>query len=326
MKYKSFMFFMIATIASGLMFAAEPNQLPKGLPPLTAKALVSVADEDQSSREWSISLTMRRENWKAIGGVIPKLNWPEPKKDNLYDATLTLPMGDDSKPVFCRVVDINGKELGGDQLAKKLKAKKLVHVSVSGKMPESYYLQVQPKAELIVLLGPGDSKGTEKKPDKKKDSKIRIKEEPEVDFKKWGEKESKKYYFGQMQSSQNYKISTVKEAAEYLHGIWRLDKKAHVGGGHYVHADQGDDVTVICTEKWLVKTLYNNKKKEMGFYESLDPIKKIVLAPDALLQVNDRRLFRPINDDHMVVVDYDFIAVVKRAEFVNEHPDRPVKK
>jgi hypothetical protein len=41
---------------------------------------------------------------------------------------------------------------------------------------------------------------------------------------------------------------------------WRLDKRAHIGGGHYVRADQGDDVTVIFTGEWLLQTDSNRSK------------------------------------------------------------------
>jgi hypothetical protein len=113
-----------------------------------------------------------------------------------------------------------------------------------------------------------------------------------------------------MQNAKNFKMSTEKAASKYLHGIWRLDKRAPIGGGHYVHADWGDDVTVICTDEELDKTIFNNN--EAGVVESVDRIEKAVLDPDGSLKVNGREQFRPLDDVHMAVLGYDFIAVVQR--------------
>jgi hypothetical protein len=309
-------------VAGSVSLAAEPAQLPKGLPPLSGEAVVEATEREPSKSGWTIALTMRDETWDAIKDVMPEAEWPgiteTATHGSIYEGTMKLPISDRSQPVLCRVVNMDGKEIGHAELAKKLKTKKPVLVSVSGQMPAACYLKLPTSASLIVLLGPGgknDADGASSAPKSDGDGQKvapapHATEAAEDDLKDWGKEKSQQYFFGLMMNARKFKIASNEEAAKYMRGSWRLDKRAHVGGGHYVQADQGDDVTVICTDEWLVKKILNHQKPRV--HESVGRIEKIVLDPSGIITVNDRGRFQPLDEDHMAVLDYDFIAVLRR--------------
>ncbi|MFO0924329.1 MAG: hypothetical protein U0905_17780 [Pirellulales bacterium] len=56
-----------------------------------------------------------------------------------------------------RIVDLKGRRLDRDEIGKRLKAKTPVLVSVSGRMPDEFYLQCTTPDTLIVILGVPDS-------------------------------------------------------------------------------------------------------------------------------------------------------------------------
>jgi hypothetical protein len=311
-------------VASSVSLAAEPTRLPKGVPPLAGEAVVREIEGDRSRSEWTIALTMRTETWHAIRGEMPDLRWPKieetVRSGSVYEGTMTLRMGEQSQPAFCRVVDMSGKELGRDQLVNQLKRKRPVLVAVTGQMPHPCCLRLPTPANLIVLLGPEDDQNARRKPspvasgadtaDSKANPEAQATDDSRRDLKDWGERESQQYFFTLMQKARNFQIATEEEASKYLRGIWRLDKRAHIGGGHYVRADRGDDVTVICNDEWLVKTDFNLKNKKV--VQSVTRITKIALGPDGSLKVNGSERFRPLDDDRMAVLAYDYIAIVQR--------------
>jgi hypothetical protein len=325
-------FVVIASlVASGLSPAAAQNRLPEGVPPLTGAAVARAVEGDGS--QWSIAVTLPRDTWREVQIVMPKLNWPEPiweeVRPGIREGTMTLPMGDDSMPALCAVVDMNGKRLGHDQIMQQLKTKTPVLVSVTGQVPHACYRRLPTLAKLIVLLGPGEkqhastalsrdaevgnSAGSEASSTNTQAA------EPGGDLKDWGEQESQQYFFGLMQKRTNYKIASEQEASKYLRGIWRLDKRAHVGGGHYVRADQGDDVTVIYTGGWLLQTDFNLNTE--GVVERIVRTRRIGRHPDGSLKFDASRKFMPIDDDHMAVAAYDYIAVVQRIACQSPEPD-----
>jgi hypothetical protein len=301
-------------MVSGISLAAESNPLPVGIPPVMGKAVAEATEGDESKSGWTIALTLPRGTWREIQVAMPKLDWPEPNweevRPGFRDGTIVLPMGGNVKPAFCRVVDTSGQELDGDQVLTQLKSQAPVLVSASGRIPHACYLRLSTPAKLIVLLGPSDKQGVANPrvpADKAHGERI-------VDLKDWTEEESQEYFFGLMQKSQNFKVKTKEEASKYLQGIWRLDKRAHIGGGHYVRADRGDDVTVICTDEWLVVRLMNGKQASDATVARFD---RIELDDSGHLRVKGKNSisfdhFQPLDEDHMAVLNYDFIAVVRR--------------
>ena len=84
-------------IVSGISLAAESNPLPVGIPPVMGKAVAQATEGDDSKSMWTIALTLPRDTWREIQVAMPKLDWPEPKWEEVRpgyrDATMTLPMG-----------------------------------------------------------------------------------------------------------------------------------------------------------------------------------------------------------------------------------------
>jgi hypothetical protein len=249
-------FYVMAVLtASGTSIAAESSRLPEGVPPVTGAAVARAVQGDGS--QWTIAVTLPRDTWREIQVVMPKMTWPEPKweqvRPGVREGTMTL-IGD-SVPACFRVVDMNGKEPGRDQVLEQLKSKTPVLVSASGQMPHACYLRLPTQARLIVLLGPGDKQDVANTRTPAQGAKG----ERDLDVRDWTEEESQQYFFSLMQKSAAFKIKSEEEASKYLRGIWRLDKRAHIGGGHYVRSDRGEDVTAICTKQWLVVRLGNAK-------------------------------------------------------------------
>ena len=81
-------------------------------------AVARTTDGEDAKAGWTIALTLPRDTWRAIEGVMPKLDWPEPTWDEvrpgLREGTVTL--AGDFVPTRCRVVDRQGQELGSDQV------------------------------------------------------------------------------------------------------------------------------------------------------------------------------------------------------------------
>ena len=142
-------------------------------------------------------------------------------------------------------------------------------------------------------------------------------DEPDADLKDRSEQQSQQYFFSLMQKRANYTITSEEEGSKYLRGIWRLDRRAHVGGGHYVRADQGDDVTVVCTDEWLVQTEFNRNTEPV--VERVKRIHGIIFDSDGSLSIDASRKFQPLDADHMAIAAYDYIAVLQR--IVCESPE-----
>jgi hypothetical protein len=306
-------FYVIAVLsASSTSLAAEPSWLPEGVPPLTGTAVARAVEGDDS--QWMIAVTMPRDTWREILVVMPKLESPEPTwkevSPGIREGTMTLPMGDDSTPTLCRVIDMNGKKPSDDQILQQLKTKQPILVSATGQIPDARYLRLPTPAKLIVLLGPGAKQDVAK-------TKIpaeNAKGERDVDLKDWTEEESKQYFFNLMQKSATFKIKSEEEASKYLQGIWRLDKRAHIGGGHYVRADRGEDAAVMCTDEWLVVRMMNGKQASdvtVARFERIETDERGHLHVKGKNPISFDH-FMPLDKDHIAVLNYDFIAVMHR--------------
>ena len=306
--------FLFAT--ASIPLAAETPGLPDGIPPLTGHAVVQSNEGDDAKSRWTIALTLPRDTWREIQFAMPKLEWPEPKwvqvRPGFREGTMTMP--GDSMPAFFAIVDMNGKQLRSDQALKQLETKKPVLVSASGRIPDACNLQLPTQAELIVLLGPGAEQDQVKAPATKKPDLAEAATKEDVsELKDWTEAKSQQYFFKLMQNAKTFKIETEEAASKYLQGIWRLDKRAHIGGGHYVRADRGADVAVMCTDQWLVVRFIDTK-------EVRDVVKRydrIEIDKNSHLHVRGKNAisfdhFMPLDKDHMAVLAYDYIAVVRR--------------
>jgi hypothetical protein len=154
---KAFCTLMLLTVAScGLASAQEPVTMPKDVPPVVATAITS-----NDPQKWDVQLTIPKVTWKVVGERRPKLEWPE-FQVNVEETVLTLSLdyhrqtqlSDESQN---RIVDLKGRRLNRDEAEKRLKEKTPVLISVSGRMPDAFYLQCTRPDTLIVILGIPDS-------------------------------------------------------------------------------------------------------------------------------------------------------------------------
>jgi len=150
---------LVTVVHCGLTAARDPITPPKGVPPVLGTAVVTDPGQDGESSEWEISLMIPKLRWTVAGEVIPKKQWPELKAE-VEQKTLALRLGGPSQLRESRVVDLKGTELSRDQLLTRLAEVTPVLVSLSGEMPEAYFLQLTHADALIVILGPRDGSPT----------------------------------------------------------------------------------------------------------------------------------------------------------------------
>jgi hypothetical protein len=150
---------LAGSLVSGLMYAGDAVPLPKGVPPVvgTAVAMDSPIALDGKSEQWTVKLTVPKVVWNVAGEKQPKREWPEFKVD-VQEAVLTLSMGYHPATQLGefaqnRIVDLNGRRLTRAEAMKNLKSETPVLVSVSGRMPDPFYLQCTKPDALIVILG-----------------------------------------------------------------------------------------------------------------------------------------------------------------------------
>ena len=142
----------LAAVLCGGVSAAEPAELPKDVPPVVGTAIVS-----DDSEAWAVEVSIPKVTWEVVGEERPKVEWPRFKVD-VKEAALTLSMAypratQMAEHLQNRVVDLKGKRLDRDDALKRLKQKTPVLVSVSGRMPDAFYLQCTKPDTLIVILG-----------------------------------------------------------------------------------------------------------------------------------------------------------------------------
>ena len=154
---------MIRVVASTAFFvcfsivanADDPAALPKDVPPVVGTAFA--IPSDAGGDKWSIKLTVPKVRWEIIGEERPKADWPR-FKVSAEDASLTLsmayhPVTQLNEIAQNRILDLMGKRLRREDAFKRLATSKPVLVSVSGRMPDAYYLQTTKPNTLIVVLG-----------------------------------------------------------------------------------------------------------------------------------------------------------------------------
>lgn len=134
----------------------EPSSLPKDVPPVVGTA-VAIPPASSGDDEWSIKLSVPKVTWEVVGEERPKLDWPK-FKVAAEGATLTLPMAYKAASQLNenaqnRILDLKGRRLSRKEALKLLSSNKPVLVSVSGRMPDPFYLQTTKPDTLIVVLG-----------------------------------------------------------------------------------------------------------------------------------------------------------------------------
>jgi hypothetical protein len=155
MSIERLVVFVGVLAACRLAHGDDPPPLPEQVPPVLGMALVSEPGGAGVDAEWQIRLTVPKVVWEVVGEVVPKEQWPE-LKAKVEQATLTLRMGGPSALAPSRIVDLQGQELDRNQVLERLEQETPVLVSLSGQMPDAYYLQLTNPEALIVILGPRD--------------------------------------------------------------------------------------------------------------------------------------------------------------------------
>jgi hypothetical protein len=146
------LFALLLAVPWGFAFAREPVALPKDVPHVIGTAIVS-----DSSDKWAIEVAIPKITWEVVGERRPKREWPE-FKVSVQEIVLTLSMAYPPATQLAdnaqnRIVDMNGRRLSRAEAIEFLEAKTPVLVSVSGKMPDPFYLQCAKPDSLIVILG-----------------------------------------------------------------------------------------------------------------------------------------------------------------------------
>ncbi|MCR9200051.1 MAG: WG repeat-containing protein [Planctomycetaceae bacterium] len=299
----------------------DAQTVPARFPPVLGSAVIAM-DDDQPI----LQLTLPLDTWKA---VLPQLDgeWPALQKVSREDSVeqegrMSLPLTGRSDQPFW-IVDRTGVPFSPGALREKLADSTPALVSVDGRLPHPRLRNLPSPAEVIVMLGPCDHGHHENFPDP-----IETRPAPELTV---SAAESQAYYFLLLQKAQSFQLKSDEEAAAYIEGIWRLDRKAHFGGGgHYVRSDRGDNARAIITSQWLVKSLFNDQKPEQ-VSEDVVAVESIKRGEQGLV-INDRHRFMAIDKNHMAIIDYDFLAVMERvagaeaesaagAEPISELPD-----
>ena len=124
------------------------------------------------------------------------------------------------------------------------------------------------------------------------------------------EEESQRYFFSLMQKGQSFRIHPG-AAPRYLRGVWRLDRRAHVGGGHYAMAERGDDVILICNDERLIQIDFN--RHDDRFIEFTEQLSNLAGDADGSLNFGSRkRQIKPLDENHLAVIMYDYLVVLER--------------
>ena len=137
---------------------AEQLATPKGLPPLAGVAVALLKNPPEpEGYAWSIRLSVPKVEWEIVGKERPKFEWTKVEA-HVELITMDIAMGyaeatQLSEKAQDRIVDLSGRRLGREEAQKRLASNTPVLVSVSGEMPDSFYLQCVKPETLVVLFG-----------------------------------------------------------------------------------------------------------------------------------------------------------------------------
>jgi len=146
----------ICFCSSVFAIADDPTALPKDVPPIIGSA-IAIPNVSSDNDSWSIKLTVPKVRWEVVGERKPKLDWPE-LKVTAESTTLTLPMAYSrasqlNEVAQNRLLDLKGNRINRNDALKRLASETAVLISVSGEMPDAFYLQTTQPDTLIVVLG-----------------------------------------------------------------------------------------------------------------------------------------------------------------------------
>jgi hypothetical protein len=125
------------------------------VPPILGTAAVIDGGAADTASAWRIRVAIPTIRWQIVGEIEPKTRWPGLITE-VEENTLTLEMGGRSALRESRLVRLDGTQLTRAQAVERLARKTPVLVSVSGEMPDPYFLQLARADTLIVILGPRD--------------------------------------------------------------------------------------------------------------------------------------------------------------------------
>lgn len=128
---------------------------PKSVPPLIGMARFVPSDAGTDSSQWHVKLVVPVIRWKVEGEIVPKKRWPE-LETNVKNTDLVLSVGGPSPLSESRFVSVKGEELTREDVARRLAKETPVLISVNGKMPEQFYLQLTNPDAVVVILGARD--------------------------------------------------------------------------------------------------------------------------------------------------------------------------
>ena len=141
--------------AGSVAVAGDLPPFPKHVPPIVATAVVADPGKGGESSEWRIGLTIPRIQWEIVGKMTPKEQWPQ-LRAQVEKINLVLVMGGPSQLAESRFLYMKGEQLSRNQVRRRLEKETPVIVSLSGGMPDAYFLQLTNAEALIVVLGPRD--------------------------------------------------------------------------------------------------------------------------------------------------------------------------
>ncbi len=147
---------MVLLLGAGTPAVADDlPPFPTHVPPILGTAVVTDSGNGNELSEWRIGLTLPMIRWEIVGEMVPKREWPKLNAE-VEKSRRILRLGGPSQLAESRIVDVKGKELTRDQVLKRLARESPVLVSVSGRMPDAFYLQLTNADALIVILGSRD--------------------------------------------------------------------------------------------------------------------------------------------------------------------------
>ena len=148
--------YWVPFVATSVLLAlGMPRSLPRDLPPLLAMAEFCRPESKAADGSWELKLTVPKIRWVLVGEVVPKKSWPK-LRVGVQKVELHLHMGTLSQLAPSRVVDMKGRELDRKEIQQRLQKETPVLVALSGRMPDSYHLQLTRSDALIVILGARD--------------------------------------------------------------------------------------------------------------------------------------------------------------------------
>lgn len=157
-------FSLIAVLIGALLVTSDVRAgdeicLPDNLPPVIGTAWARETADPAALKPdknlVEIVLSWPHLRWEILGQTKSKQEWPKVVVA-VEKRTKTLRFDTLSQLNDSRVVGIDGKDLSHEEMLKRLARETPVLVSVTGKMVESYYLQLTKSDAVIVILGPRD--------------------------------------------------------------------------------------------------------------------------------------------------------------------------